>query len=917
VTAALSHSLRFLDHAQAHANDLFLAQEAARIATLTASGMSDDASPFSHADAEKVSADKADVRKLRARKLLKLARKELTQDNLRELFRLLDEDGKHDISSADMQSGGCSGCARTPRSVAHIPLTLSCSPRRGARAGMLLLGFEAAADPVALSRFLLDVDDDRTGTISESEFLGFFESSGRAQIKASLDSYIVGRCCCTATFYGLSAAGRPTMRTEVFDGQHLRAWMAALPANRGRLWLDVVGFSAESYALLAAAIATDPHDLMDALLVQDAKLEIITSGEGAAQRVHTEIILHTRELSESALSTKSPSALPWGLRQAADLLDCCSGDGYVAGASSLQNKRIVSRQELADKPPAISLEQAVIKILDDSTIITLRLPAFGPEKDLKHLREPPPPPAAAVGVTANARASANASASASVSPDPAGAGAAAATPSGAAAAPALWRISSTDSHFSDPPATFTRGLSSDSLSSDNPSPVYDGEAAGRGADQLNCDPSAIRRVYEQLRRDMAAAEPTVAHLFNSSVKGLAIAIVDAILQQNHTLRDELQDWEQVLETSVRKLPTSQHDPHIDALAGLTQLYSARIKHLCATLDPDVWRDNHANVRRKRAAVAAAPAERRQDGSHIRVATAENLQGRDGGGSGGGGISESGSGSAAAGSLTVEPPRRNISSTSLAALLEMHGEDEHSLGNLAVSFEPYTSVAVATTLPVLDSPASPASATSSTSQMPAKQEMMSRLAASRSLRVMVEKGGQSAAVAERARHMFDNGADAGLVHGGALRVVVSGPGGFGNGGSGRPSLRVFFSSYLSELRELAKDLRSVQTTLTNKGVSVAELKRSLAGLKADMMNRTLFTLTLITALSLPLNFLTALWATNFTDASGLDVSPVMIVSPEDLEKFGSTGFRVFWPTLALVLTSVFLAMHRFGLFEALK
>lgn len=41
-----------------------------------------------------------DSKKLRARKLASLANKELTNDNLRALFRLLDDDGSHEVSSA-------------------------------------------------------------------------------------------------------------------------------------------------------------------------------------------------------------------------------------------------------------------------------------------------------------------------------------------------------------------------------------------------------------------------------------------------------------------------------------------------------------------------------------------------------------------------------------------------------------------------------------------------------------------------------------------------------------------------------------------------------------------------------------------------------------------------------------------------
>jgi Ca2+-binding EF-hand superfamily protein len=74
-----------------------------------------------------------DSKKLRARKLAALASKDLTTDNLRALFRLLDDDGSHEVSPSEIQRG------------------------------LLLLGFDSAADPVALSRLLVDIDEDKTG----------------------------------------------------------------------------------------------------------------------------------------------------------------------------------------------------------------------------------------------------------------------------------------------------------------------------------------------------------------------------------------------------------------------------------------------------------------------------------------------------------------------------------------------------------------------------------------------------------------------------------------------------------------------------------------------------------------------------------------------------------------------------------
>lgn len=104
-------------------------------------------------------------------------------------------------------------------------------------------------------------------------------------------------------------------------------------------------------------------------------------------------------------------------------------------------------------------------------------------------------------------------------------------------------------------------------------------------DALAHDPSVIRRCYERVRQDMARAKPTATHLFTSSAKALAIALADALLQQNHLLRDALQDWEHVLERSIKRQPNSSHLPHLNAIDAITQLYTGRIQHLCSILDP--------------------------------------------------------------------------------------------------------------------------------------------------------------------------------------------------------------------------------------------------------------------------------------------------------------------------------------------
>ena len=71
-------------------------------------------------------------RVIRSRKLQSLKEEELSTATLRALFRLLDEDGSGEVSASEI------------------------------RRGLILLGFEEAADPVALSRVVSDIDEDNT-----------------------------------------------------------------------------------------------------------------------------------------------------------------------------------------------------------------------------------------------------------------------------------------------------------------------------------------------------------------------------------------------------------------------------------------------------------------------------------------------------------------------------------------------------------------------------------------------------------------------------------------------------------------------------------------------------------------------------------------------------------------------------------
>lgn len=110
---------------------------------------------------------------MRSKKLKALSSEELSLENLRSLFRLLDDDGSGEVSANEIKRG------------------------------LILLGFPEAHDPVALSRVVGEIDDDNTGTITEGEFLTFFGSQTRATLGRLLKGYVLNHTYILATTYGV------------------------------------------------------------------------------------------------------------------------------------------------------------------------------------------------------------------------------------------------------------------------------------------------------------------------------------------------------------------------------------------------------------------------------------------------------------------------------------------------------------------------------------------------------------------------------------------------------------------------------------------------------------------------------------------------------------------------------------------
>jgi len=621
------------------------------------------------------------AKKLRARKLADLAKKELTSANLRALFRLLDDDGSYEVSPAEIQRG------------------------------LLLLGFENAADPVALSRLLVDIDEDKTGTITESEFMAFFSTQDRISLRSKLDSYVIERAFITATFYG-TAGGRPTIRTEIVQPARLRDWLNALPPNRGRLWLDVVGYDSDAHSVLAEALGMEADDICAALLFQQPKLAIVNGPLGP----RANCILHTMSISVSPLIDKSQS---WIAKCCPSIIARCLAAILgieLGGDDLLDNKILLPKNNITSTPPAISLEQAAIIVVDERTVVSLRAPAFDGEGDNTKFKEA--------------------------------------------------SVSAAD-------------------------------------DELANDDSVIRRIYNDVRTQMAENSPAVAHLFTSSVKGLAVVLMDSILQHNYSLRDALQDWDEVLTKDIRKSPASLHTPHLEAIRALTESFERALKPLVEALNPNEWDK---------------------------------------------------------GSPSGTP---------------LKGSNHGSTTNLAGITDPSSTL----TNPPAESLPQPPVVTS-----PPPQTKIRSVAALQS------------------QASFRQSATSGMIG------IDNAPVGELEGMVG---LRQFFRSNLSEFNELAQDLQSMVNDMDEKKTKIASNITLLGSLKADMMNRTLYALTLLTAVSVPITSITGLWGMNFADMNELD--------PEMGDELGLplSGYRVFWTVLVSVVGTVIIGMWRMGLFKALQ
>jgi len=341
-----------------------------KVAPADGGAAASSASASSGLEAIEMTLDTSEVsRRLRARKLAGLATKEINPRTMRTLFRLCDEDNSHEVSPAEIQRA------------------------------LVLLGFPTAKDPVALSRLLIDIDEDKTGVVSEGEFMAFMGNTSRDALRERLNGYVVGRCFVKATIWGRKGSANFSS-TEVVQPAQLREWLGANLRGVGkRVWLDVCGFDAASYQVIADAVGVSLTELTTCSLFQAPGLAMLPKLEaggkssssslsrtfaGVEREARARFVMHLLTPSTNPLVGRDFSAYDYMPAALAELVSAVTGYEILEPSD---RTTIVGYSSISSAPPAISVEQVAMLCVNERTILTLHAPVFdAAEPDLSRLR---------------------------------------------------------------------------------------------------------------------------------------------------------------------------------------------------------------------------------------------------------------------------------------------------------------------------------------------------------------------------------------------------------------------------------------------------------------------------------------------------------------------------------------------------
>jgi Mg2+ and Co2+ transporter CorA len=202
---------------------------------------------------------------------------QLTPTQLRRLYRLIDADNDGKLRHQELQQG------------------------------LVAMGFSEAASPEVIGKLLMEIDTDKSGTISESEFIEFFQRYQLDKLQKKVSALGKGRASMIggvtpgaaappppevtidATIFSLKGVEGSTklcVRKKVspdklssFLQNHVLS--TAAKDQDHHAWLDIVGFSEDTLAVLSLLVGVDRSTLEDVYVMQAQKVEFVAAQESA------------------------------------------------------------------------------------------------------------------------------------------------------------------------------------------------------------------------------------------------------------------------------------------------------------------------------------------------------------------------------------------------------------------------------------------------------------------------------------------------------------------------------------------------------------------------------------------------------------------------------------------------------------
>jgi hypothetical protein len=251
---------------------------------------------------------------------------------MRFLFRLLDEDGGGSLSAEEIKKG------------------------------MLLLGFPEAEDPVVLGRLVQNIDEDQTGTISESEFLSFMSNESRQSLKDKMAKWSLQHTYIFGTRYPIfGEVDVETAELSCATVQELIRKMAHDDDSKHNYWLDMVGYDRPTFTSLASVLGISHDSLADTLLVTGAACRYIPD----ATIPTSCIIIHHAKLSVQPILPRAASCLPGPVAAVIDAV--IGGDSVnIKPPEILRGRQLASKEDIVES--AVTLEQVISFHMAPNTI---------------------------------------------------------------------------------------------------------------------------------------------------------------------------------------------------------------------------------------------------------------------------------------------------------------------------------------------------------------------------------------------------------------------------------------------------------------------------------------------------------------------------------------------------------------------